>query len=317
MKVLISDKLNEQAVDILKEQGLEVDVDTELTPEQLKEKIKDYDALIVRSKTKVTKDIIDSADRLKAVGRAGVGVDNIDIPAATEKGIVVMNAPAGNTLSAAEHAIAMLFAISRNVPQAHYALKCKRWEKKKYAGVEVYGKTLGIIGLGRVGAHVARMAKGIGMKVLGYDPLISKEKISEKGAEPIELDELLKKSDYVSLHIPLTPETEHIIGERELKLMKDCTRLINCARGGVVDEDALYEALKNGEIAGAALDVFKEEPLTDSALLELDNVIVTPHLGASTQEAQVKVAVDIANTIAAALKEGKFENALNLDRIKK
>jgi D-3-phosphoglycerate dehydrogenase len=317
MKVLISDKLNEQAVDILKEQGLEVDVDTELTPEQLKEKIKDYDALIVRSKTKVTKDIIDSADRLKAVGRAGVGVDNIDIPAATEKGIVVMNAPAGNTLSAAEHAIAMLFAISRNVPQAHYALKCKRWEKKKYAGVEVYGKTLGIIGLGRVGAHVARMAKGIGMKVLGYDPLISKEKISEKGAEPIELDELLKKSDYVSLHIPLTPETEHIIGERELKLMKDCTRLINCARGGVVDEDALYEALKNGEIAGAALDVFKEEPLADSPLLELDNVIVTPHLGASTQEAQVKVAVDIANAIAAALKEGKFENALNLDKIKK
>lgn len=317
MKVLISDKLNEQAVDILKEQGLEVDVDTELTPEQLKEKIKEYDALIVRSKTKVTKDIIDSADKLKAVGRAGVGVDNIDIEAATAKGIVVMNAPSGNTLSAAEHAVAMLFALSRNVPQAHSALKCKRWEKKKYSGVEVYGKTLGIIGLGRVGAHVARMAKGIGMKVLGYDPLISKDRVSEMGVEPVGLDELLKGSDYVSLHIPFTPETKHIIGKRELELMKDCARLINCARGGVVDEDALYEALKNGEIAGAALDVFKEEPLADSPLLELDNVIVTPHLGASTQEAQVKVAVDIANAIAAALKEGKFENALNLEKIKK
>jgi D-3-phosphoglycerate dehydrogenase len=316
MKVLISDKLDEKAIEILKEKGLEVDVDIELTPQQLKEKIKDYDALVVRSKTKVTKDIIEAADKLKAIGRAGVGVDNIDVEAATKKGIVVMNAPAGNTLSAAEHAIAMLFALSRNIPQAHSGLKCKRWEKKKYAGVEVYGKTLGIIGLGRVGAHVARMAKGIGMKVVGYDPLIPEERAKELGIELVELDRLLKESDYVSLHIPLTPETQHIIGERELKLMKNCARVINCARGGVVDEGALYEALKNGDIAGAALDVFKEEPLSDSPLLELDNVIVTPHLGASTQEAQVKVAVDIAHTIATALKEGKFENALNLKDIK-
>ncbi len=318
MKVLISDKLNSEAVDILKAQGLEVDVDTELTPEQLKEKIKGYDALIIRSKTKATKEIIDASDNLRVIGRAGVGVDNIDIPAATAKGIVVMNAPSGNTVSAAEHAFALMFALSRNIPQAHSALKGKKWDKKKFAGgAEVNGKTLGVIGLGRVGSHMANMAKGVGMKVFGYDPIITKEKAAELGIELIELDRLLQESDYVSLHIPLTPETKHIIGERELKLMKKNARLINCARGGVVDEDALYEALKNGEIAGAALDVFAQEPLIDSPLLELDNIIVTPHLGASTKEAQVKVAVDMANSIVLALKEGKFENALNLSSIKR
>lgn len=317
MKVLISDKLEKEAVDILQAKGLQVDMDTELTPEQLKEKIKGYDALIVRSKTKVTKDIIEAGDNLKAVGRAGVGVDNIDIPSATAKGVVVMNAPSGNTISAAEHAFALMLALSRNIPQAHAALKAKKWEKKKFSGVEIYGKILGVIGLGRVGSHMAKMAKGSGMEVIGYDPLITKEKAEAIGVELVSLDEVLKRSDFISLHIPRTPETKNLIGVEALGKMKGSVRIINCARGGVVDEDALYRALKDGKIAGAALDVFAQEPLVDSPLLELDNVIVTPHLGASTKEAQVKVAVDMANTIVLALTEGKFENALNLSQIKR
>ncbi len=316
MKVLISDKLDKKGVDILKERGLEVDVDTELTPEQLKEKIKGYDGLIVRSKTKVTKDIIEASDNLKVIGRAGVGVDNIDIPSATVKGIVVMNAPDGNTISAAEHAFALMFTLSKNIHCAHPMLKNKKWEKK-LLGVELYGKTIGIMGLGRVGSHMAKMANGVGMKVIGYDPLITKEKAQGIGVELVSLDELLKNSDFISLHIPRTPETKNLIGGDALNKMKKSVRIINCARGGVVDEDALYRALKDGKIAGAALDVFAQEPLVDSPLLELDNVVVTPHLGASTQEAQVKVAVDIANSVALALNEGKFENALNLSSIKR
>jgi len=313
MKVLISDKLESQAVDILKDKGLEVDVNTDLTPEQLKEKIKDYDALIVRSKTKATKEIIDAADKLKAIGRAGVGVDNIDIPAATAKGIVVMNAPSGNTISAAEHAFALMLTLSKNIHSAHPMLKSKKWEKKSL-GVELYGKTIGIIGLGRVGSHMAKMAKGIGMEVIGYDPLITKDKAQSIGVEFVSLDELLQKSDFISLHVPRTAETKNLINENTLNKMKNNARLINCARGGVVDEKALYDALKSGKIAGAALDVFEQEPLLDSPLLELDNVVFTPHLGASTSDAQIKVAVDIANSIALALNEGKFPNALNLSQ---
>jgi D-3-phosphoglycerate dehydrogenase len=311
MKVLISDKLEKEAVDILKQKGFQVDVDTELTPEQLKEKIKGYDALIVRSKTKVTKDIIDASNKLKVIGRAGVGVDNIDVPSATKKGIVVMNAPAGNTISAAEHAFALMFALSKNIHYAHPMLKNKKWEKK-LLGVELYGKTIGIIGLGRVGSHMAKMCKGIGMEVIGYDPLITKEKAKNLGIKLVSLDELLKTADYISLHVPRTPETKNLIGEEALSKMKKNVRIINCARGGIVDESALYRTLKDGKIAGAALDVFEHEPLVDSPLLELDNVVVTPHLGASTQEAQLNVAVEIANVVALALKEGKFENAINL-----
>ncbi|MBU0533332.1 MAG: phosphoglycerate dehydrogenase [Candidatus Omnitrophica bacterium] len=316
MKVLISDKLEKQAVDILQAEGLQVDINTELTPEQLKEKIKGYDALIVRSKTKATKEIIDASDNLKVIGRAGVGVDNIDIPAATAKGIVVMNAPSGNTISAAEHAFALMMSLSRNIPYANSLLKNKKWEKK-LLGVELNGKTIGVIGLGRVGSHMAKMAKGIGMKVIGYDPLITEDKASSVGVALVSLDEIFKTADFISLHVPRTPETKNLIGEDALNKMKKNVRIINCARGGVVDEDALYKALKEGKIAGAALDVFAQEPLLDSPLLELDNVIVTPHLGASTQEAQIKVAVDIANSIALALKEGKFNNALNLSQIKR
>jgi D-3-phosphoglycerate dehydrogenase len=293
-----------------------VDVKTDFTPEQLKEQIKNYDALIVRSKTKVTKEIIDAADNLKAVGRAGVGVDNIDIPAASAKGVVVMNAPSGNTISAAEHAFALMFTLSKNIHSAHPMLKNKKWEKK-LLGVELYGKTIGIVGLGRVGSHMAKMAKGIGMKVIGYDPLLPKEKIENMGVKFASLDELFGVSDFISLHVPKTPETKKMINEAAFNKMKKNARIINCARGGVVDETALYDALKSGKIAGAALDVFEQEPLVDSPLLELDNVVFTPHLGASTSEAQINVAVDIANSIAVALKEGKFPNALNLPQIKK
>ncbi len=316
MKVLISDKLEKEAVDILKQKGFQVDINTELTPEQLKEKIKGYDALIVRSKTKATKDIIDASDKLKVIGRAGVGVDNIDIPAATAKGIVVMNAPAGNTISAAEHAFALMFALSKNIPCANSLLKNKKWEKK-LLGIELYGKTIGIIGLGRVGSHMAKMSKGIGMEVIGYDPLIREEKAKNLDVKLVDLDELFQKSDFISLHVPRTPDTKKLINENTISKMKKNVRIINCARGGVVDEGALYKALKEGRIAGAALDVFEQEPLLDSPLLELDNVVVTPHLGASTKEAQVNVAVEIANSIALALKEGKFQNALNLSAIKK
>jgi D-3-phosphoglycerate dehydrogenase len=316
MKVLISDKLEKQAVDILQSQGLQVDVNTDLTPEQLKEKIKGYDALIVRSKTKATKEIIDASDKLKVIGRAGVGVDNIDIPAATAKGIVVMNAPSGNTISAAEHAFALMMTLSKNIHSAHPMLKNKKWEKK-LLGVELYGKIIGIVGLGRVGSHMAKMSKGIGMKVVGYDPLITKEKADSIDVELVDLDELLKMSDFISLHVPRTNETKNLINENTLNKMKKNARIINCARGGVVDEAALYKALKEGKIAGAALDVFAQEPLVDSPLLELDNVVFTPHLGASTYEAQINVAVNIANSIALALKEGKFKNALNLSDIKR
>jgi D-3-phosphoglycerate dehydrogenase len=316
MKVLISDKLEKEAVDILKAKGLQVDINTELTPEQLKEKIKDYDALIVRSKTKATKEIIDAANKLKVIGRAGVGVDNIDIPAATARGVVVMNAPAGNTMSAAEHAFALMMALSKNIPYANGLLKNKKWEKK-LLGVEVYGKTIGVIGLGRVGSHMAKMAKGVGMKVIGYDPLITKEKAKKIGVELVSLDEIFKTADFISLHVPRTPETKNMINETTLGKMKKNVRIINCARGGVVDEAALYNALKEGKIAGAALDVFAQEPLVDSPLLSLDNVVVTPHLGASTIEAQINVAIEIANSIASALNEGKFPNALNLSQLKK
>jgi len=316
MKVLISDKLEKEAVDILKSKGLEVDINTELTPEQLKEKIKDYDALIVRSKTKVTKEIIDAADKLKVIGRAGVGVDNIDIPVASAKGIVVMNAPSGNTISAAEHAFALMFTLCKNIHSAHPMLKSKKWEKK-LLGVELYGKTIGIIGLGRVGSHMAKMAKGIGMNVIGYDPLITKEKAEQIGVKFADLDELFQTSDFISLHVPRTAETKNMINENTLNKMKKNARIINCARGGVVDEKALYNALKSGRIAGAALDVFAQEPLLDSPLLELDNVVFTPHLGASTSEAQINVAAEIANSIASALNEEKFPNALNLSQLVK
>ncbi|NOZ64659.1 MAG: phosphoglycerate dehydrogenase, partial [Caldiserica bacterium] len=268
--------------------------------------------LIVRSGTKVNREAIESADTLKVIGRAGVGIDNIDLKAATQRGIMVMNAPTGNTISAAEHAVALMLSLARKIPQAHASLSKGKWEKKKFIGVEVFRKTLGVIGLGKVGSHVAKCALGLGMKVIGYDPFISREKAEKIGVESVELEELLKRSDFITLHVPLTPHTRYIIGEKEFALMKEGARIINCARGGVVDEQALYQAIESGKVAGAALDVFEKEPPENSSLLTLPQVIVTPHLGASTEEAQYNVAIEITQQIVDALKNRIYRNVINL-----
>jgi len=315
MKVLVSDPLSEKGIEILKRE-LEVDVETGLSQEELIEKIPDYDALVVRSGTKVTREVIEAGRKLKIIGRAGVGVDNIDVEAATNRGIIVVNAPEGNTISAAEHTIAMLLALSRNIPQANASTKQGRWERKKFMGVEVRGKTIGIIGLGRVGAEVASRAQGLEMKVLAYDPFISQERAEELGVTLASIEEIVERSDFITVHTPLTPQTENLIDRDEFERMKPDVRVINCARGGIINEEALYHALKTGRIAGAALDVFVEEPPQGSPLLGLDNLIVTPHLGASTREAQVNVAVSVAEEIVSALKGGPVKNAINLPRIK-
>ena len=315
MKILVSDKLAPEGVEILKKEGFQVDVETGLTPQELQEKIEDYDALVIRSATKVTKEILHAAKKLKVVGRAGVGVDNVDIVEATKRGVMVMNTPMGNTVSAAEHALALILSLSRNVPQAHCSLKGKKWEKKKFLGTEVYGKTLGIIGLGRIGTHLARIAQGVGMKVIGYDPFLAKDKGENLGVELTTLDDLFKRADYISVHTPLTAQTKHLIGEKQFKLMKKKARIVNCARGGIIDEQALYKALQENQIAGAALDVFEKEPPLDSPLLDLDNFVVTPHLGASTEEAQYNVAVGVAQQVADALKREIYRNAVNIPTI--
>jgi D-3-phosphoglycerate dehydrogenase len=318
MKILVSDPLHKEGLEILeKEKDLEVSVKTKMTPEELKEEIKKYDALIVRSQTKVTKDIIRAGKMLKVIGRAGVGVDNIDVEAATQQGIIVMNAPGGNTISTAEHTISLILALSRNIPQSVMSLKNNLWDRKKFTGVEVFGKTLGIIGLGRIGTAVGKRAKGLGMQVIAYDPFLSSEKAGELGIESKGLKEILKEADYISLHTPFTPETKHIIGEKEFKLMKDGVRIINCARGGIIDEKALLEAIKKGKVKGAALDVFEKEPPLGNPLLELESVIATPHLGASTEEAQVEVAKEMANQIVETLLYQNVHNAVNLPSISK
>jgi D-3-phosphoglycerate dehydrogenase len=266
----------------------------------------------VRSGTKVTKDIIEVADNLKVIGRAGVGLDNVDIESATERGIIVMNTPGGNTISTAEHTMTMMLALSRNVPQAFVALKEGKWERKKFMGVEVFNKTLGIVGLGRIGGEVAKRALAFGMRVVGYDPYIRSEAAMRAGVELVEIRDLLSRSDYITVHVPLTDETRHLIGKKEFEAMKEGVRIINCARGGIIDESALYEAIKKGKVAGAAFDVFEREPPVDNPLLEFDSVVASPHLGASTEEAQVGVAVDIAGQIIDFLKKGIIRNAVNL-----
>jgi D-3-phosphoglycerate dehydrogenase len=316
MKVLVSDKLSEKGIEILKEAGdIDVDVKTGLTKEQLVTEIPKYHGLIVRSSTKVTADIIDAAANLKVIGRAGIGVDNVDVDAASKKGIIVMNTPEGNVITTAEHAIAMMLSLARKIPQANASMKGKKWEKG-FMGVEVYNKTLGIIGLGRIGSIVAHRAKGLSMNVIVYDPFISKERASTMGVELVELAELFRRSDFISLHVPKTSETTNLIGEREFALMKKGVRIINCARGGIVDEKALYKAIKEKIVAGAALDVFEKEPVPpDNPLLELDELICTPHLGASTDEAQVNVAIDIAEQIVDFFKKGQIRNAVNVPSV--
>jgi D-3-phosphoglycerate dehydrogenase len=313
IKILVSDPLSEEGLKVLKEEKeFQVDVKTDLKPEQLKEIIKDYDALVVRSATKVNKDIISQAAKLKVIGRAGVGLDNVDLDAATQKGIIVMNTPAGNTISTAEHTFSMILSLSRNIPQANISTKKGEWKRSKFMGVELYSKTLGIIGFGRIGSEVAKRALSFGMKILAYDPFLSREVAGGLGVEIVELKELLERSDYITVHTPLTEETKHMISTDEFAVMKKGVRVINCARGGIIDEAALINAIKEGKVSGAAIDVFENEPLpAESELLKLDNVITTPHLGASTEEAQVNVAIEVAEIVRDALLGKGIRNAAN------
>lgn len=312
-KILIAEPLDEEGINRLREKRtFEATQKFGMCEEDLISSIPEYDALIIRSETKVTDSVINAASRLKVIGRAGVGLDNVDIEAATRKGIVVMNTPGGNTISAAEHTISMILALSRNIPQANASLKEGRWDRKRFQGTEVYGKTLGIVGLGRVGSEVARRAQGLEMKVIACDPLISKQRVQELGIGLFNLKQLLPQVDYLSLHTPLTSQTRNLIGEREISLMKEGARIINCARGGIIDEEALYRALKEGKLKGAALDVFEEEKPFSSPLVELDSVVLTPHLGASTEEAQRRVAVDITSQVIDALEGREIRNAVNV-----
>lgn len=315
-KILISDKLSQEGIDVFRnEADFQVDIKLGLKPDELKAIIADYDALVVRSDTQVSSEIISSASKLKVVGRAGVGLDNIDIPAATRASIIVMNTPDGNTISAAEHTMAMVLSLARNIPEANASMKSGKWERAKFMGVELNGKTLGIIGLGRIGSEVAKRARSFGMKLVAYDPFSSIEKADSIGAELVSLEELLKSSDFITPHAPKTKDTAHLIGAKELAIMKKGVRLVNVARGGIYDEAALADAVKSGHVAGAALDVFEVEPPKDSPLLGFDTVITTPHLGASTEEAQVNVAIALAYQIIDALKTGTISNAANIPAI--
>lgn len=308
MKVLVLDGVEEEGLAALRaETDIEVDVHKKLTEDELVNIIADYDGMIVRSATKVTPRILEQAAKLKVVGRAGVGVDNIDLAAATNKGVLVVNAPDGNTIAAAEHTMAMMLALARNIPQASNTLRSGKWDKKSFMGVELRDKVLGIIGLGRIGSAVAKRAQGMEMKVAAYDPYLTEEKAQMLGAQLLPLDEIFKVADIITCHIPLTKESKYILGKRAFSLMKPGVRIINCARGGVVDEQALYEAMKTGKVAGAALDVFEQEPNTESPLFEFNNFIATPHLGASTSEAQLCVACDVSQELVAAL-HGEFVN---------
>ena len=312
-KILVSDPLSDEGLKILKEvQDFQVDVKTDLKPDGLKEIIKNYDALVVRSATKVNKDIIAAADNLKVIGRAGVGLDNVDLEAATQKGIIVMNTPGGNTISTAEHTMSMIMALSRNIPQASSSTKKGEWKRSKFMGVELYGKTLGIVGFGRIGKEVAKRCLSFGMRILAYDPFLSKEVAESIGVEVHELKDVLEAADYITVHTPLTDETKHMISSEEFAIMKKGVRIINCARGGIIDEQALVAAIKEGKVAAAALDVFEQEPVSpDNELLKLDNVVTTPHLGASTEEAQVNVAIEVAEIVRDALLGRGIRNAAN------
>ncbi|MGF1560935.1 MAG: phosphoglycerate dehydrogenase [Geminicoccaceae bacterium] len=311
-KVLISDKLSPSAAEIFAERGLEVDVKTGLSADELLGVIGDYDGLAIRSATKVTKPVIEAASKLKVIGRAGIGVDNIDVPAATNAGIVVMNTPFGNSTTTAEHAIAMMFALARQLPAADASTRASKWEKSRFMGVEVTGKTLGLIGCGNIGSIVAARAQGLKMRVVAYDPYLSSERAVDLGIEKVEFEELLKRADFITLHTPLNDTTRGIMSAWAINQCKPGVRIINCARGGLVDENALADAIRTGHVAGAALDVFAVEPAKDNPLFELENVVVTPHLGASTSEAQENVAIQIAEQMADYLMTGAVVNALNM-----
>ena len=311
-KVLISDKLAPAAVEIFENAGVKVDFRPGLDKDELLAIIKDYDGLAIRSATKVTEDVLAAAPRLKVVGRAGIGVDNVDIKAATAAGVVVMNTPFGNAVTTAEHAISMMLALTRQIPQANASTIAGKWEKSKFMGTEITGKKLGIIGCGNIGAIVADRARGLRMKVMGFDPFLTPERARDLGIEKVELDELLSQADFITLHTPLTDATRNIISADALNKTKKGVRIINCARGGLIDELALAAALHTGHVAGAALDVFEVEPAKENPLFDLPNVIATPHLGASTTEAQEKVALQVAEQMADYLMNGAITNALNM-----
>ncbi|HEX3952972.1 MAG TPA: phosphoglycerate dehydrogenase [Stellaceae bacterium] len=311
-KVLISDALSPRAVDIFRARGIEFDFETKLSADDLRRRIGDYDGLAVRSATKVTADLIAAAGKLKVVGRAGIGVDNVDVPAATEAGIVVMNTPYGNSITTAEHTIAMMFALARQIPHADRSTQAGKWEKSRFMGVELFGKTLGVIGCGNIGAIVARRALGLEMKVIAYDPFLSPERARDLGVEKVALDDLFGRADFITVHTPLTDATRGIIDAAAIARMKQGVRIINCARGGLVVEADLVAALDSGQVAGAAVDVFVEEPATHNPLFGHDNVVATPHLGAATSEAQENVALQIAEQMSDFLLTGAVSNAVNM-----
>lgn len=314
-KVLISDKLNTQAVEIFEKNGIDVDFKPGLSADELKEMIGGYDGLAIRSATKVTEEILDKADNLKVIGRAGIGTDNIDKKAATAKGVIVMNTPYGNSITTAEHAIAMMFAIARQIPQANTSTHEGKWEKSKFMGAELYAKTLGIIGCGNIGGIVADRAMGLEMNVVAFDPFLSAEKAEKMGIKKVELDDLLQVSDFISLHTPLNDQTRNILDAEAIGKTRKGVRIINCARGGLIDETALKDALDSGHVAGAALDVFAQEPAKDNILFGHPNLVCTPHLGASTTEAQVNVAIQVAEQMSDYLTTGAISNALNMPSI--
>ena len=316
-KVLVSDKLSETAVQIFRDRGIEVDFDPSIgkDKDKLLSVIDQYDGLAIRSATKATEKIINAASNLKVIGRAGIGVDNIDRAAASKKGVIVMNTPFGNMITTAEHAIAMMFAVARQIPEASASTHAGKWEKSKFMGVELTGKTLGVIGAGNIGGIVYERALGLKMKVVAYDPFLSQERAEKLGVQKVDLDELLARADFITLHVPKTEQTSNILNAEAIAKMKPGVRVINCARGGLVDEVALAEALKSGHVAGAAFDVFEVEPATDSPLFNLPNVVCTPHLGAATTEAQENVAVQVAEQMSDYLLTGAVTNALNMPSV--
>ncbi|MDZ4164310.1 MAG: phosphoglycerate dehydrogenase [Smithellaceae bacterium] len=315
-RILVSDSIAPEGIEILEKiPGFGVDVRTKLSPQELLEVIGDYDALVIRSATKVTREVIARAQRLSIIGRAGTGLDNVDMEAASIRGIVVMNTPGGNTITTAEHAIAMMVSLARRIPQATASMKTGKWDKTRFTGNELYNKTLGIIGIGRVGSVVADRAQGLKMDVLAYDPFISPDAAAKMGITLVSLEEIFARSDYISVHAPLTDETRGIVNAAAFGKMKRGVYLINCARGGIIKEKDLHDALASGQVAGAALDVFEEEPTRNHELLSLENLICTPHLGASTDEAQVNVAIAIAEQISDYLRTGEIRNALNFPSV--
>ncbi|MEZ5907696.1 MAG: phosphoglycerate dehydrogenase [Hyphomicrobiaceae bacterium] len=314
-RVLIADQLSAAAAQIFRDRGLEVDIKVGLDKAELERIIKDYDGLAVRSATKVTEKVIQAAERLKVVGRAGIGVDNIDVKAATAKGIIVMNTPFGNSITTAEHAISLILALARDIPAADRSTQAGKWEKSRFMGVEITGKTLGIIGCGNIGSIVADRAQGLKMKVIAFDPFLSAERAVELGVEKVALDDLFRRSDFITLHTPMTDKTRNIIDARALSLMKKGVRIVNCARGGLVVEAALKDALDSGQVAGAALDVFEVEPAKENALFGSDKVVCTPHLGAATTEAQENVALQVAEQMSDYLLKGAISNAVNFPNI--